>query len=133
MSPARPDPAGLKKRMRAFGDALAQAIAAHGYSQETFAKKVGIAQGTVSGWITAVNEPRYETVFAIEQAIPVKPGMLSRHLGYLPIDAVKSVADVRAALREDPGLTDVQRDTLQRIYDDLVKVSRSPRGRKRTT
>src|SRR5688500_13111052 len=47
-----------------------------------------VSESAVSQWITGTNEPTRRKVFAIEKALGVQPGTLSRHLGYLPVDAV---------------------------------------------
>lgn len=47
--------------------------------------------------------PRPSGVFALERALGLAAGELSRHLGYIPADAPASVV---AAVQADPRLTD---------------------------
>lgn len=57
-----------------------------------------VTESAVSLWLTAKSEPTRRKVFAIEKAVGCEPGTLSRHLGYLPVDAVPP-ADVEQALQ----------------------------------
>lgn len=44
-------------------------------------------QASVSGWLDRMADQPPGRVFAIEQALGMRPGRLSRPLGYLPADA----------------------------------------------
>lgn len=57
-----------------------------------------VTESAVSLWMTAKSEPTRRKVFALEQALGVAPGTLSRHLGYLPVDAVPA-ADIEQSLQ----------------------------------
>lgn len=77
------------------------------------------AQPTVSGHWFTVAPPDPETVFAIERALLLRPGTLSRILGYVPASA-RSSRSVRDAIAEDPGLSDAGKRALLAAYEQLV-------------
>lgn len=76
------------------------------------------AQATVAGWL-GENPPEPPVVFAIEQALDCKPGMLSRLLGYLPVEA-KPARSVPEAIDLDPVLNDQARRMLRSLYRSAV-------------
>lgn len=47
-----------------------------------------VTESAVSLWLGAKSEPSRRKVFAMERVLGVPPGALSRHLGYLPVEAV---------------------------------------------
>lgn len=112
-------------RTRAFAAALRDAMSSQGVTQTDLAKRLDLrSQGTISGWINAVAEPPYETVFAIEKVLGVRPGSLSRYLGYLPVSASKVTVDVERAINEDPFLSKEAKAHLLGAYR-LVKGRRT--------
>jgi transcriptional regulator with XRE-family HTH domain len=107
----------LQSRREAFGDALRRAMSAADLSQGDVAGRIGVRQTTVSEWIQANKEPRYEIVFSLEQALDLPPGALSHHLGYVPVDAVTRF---ETAVQTAPGLSATDRETLYRVYAGLA-------------
>lgn len=83
--------------------------------QEWLADHLGVSQAAVSGWVTGRSEPPRMRVFAIEEALKLKPGSLSHLLGYLPVTArpVKTLAE---AIEFDPHLDDRAREALRNVY-----------------
>lgn len=58
-------------------------------------------------------------VFAIEKALELGPGTLSRLLGYLPAEAT-DVLTVPAAVEVDPHLTVLGRRVVLKVYEEMV-------------
>jgi transcriptional regulator with XRE-family HTH domain len=112
-------------RQRAFGNALREALTVQKMTQGDLAEALGVRQPTVSGWITGISAPdSVDQTFAIERALKVRPGSLSRHLDYLPLEAVRSVATVRAALMEDPELSADEKSMLLAAYEAATRPKR---------
>ncbi len=109
----------IPDRRRAFGDALRGALAASGITQDDLAERMTadghpVRQTAISQWITGRSEPDTpEVTFRVERALNVRPGSLSRHLGYLPVDAVRTITDLERAIDSDPRLSDLDRDALR--------------------
>lgn len=75
-------------RWREFGAALTRWLTMSGKTQTAIAKAVGVSTSTLSAWKLGQAEPdRYEVTFALERALGAPAGELSRHLGYLPLEA----------------------------------------------
>lgn len=111
----------------AWAAALHAAMAAQGISQDALAKRLGVVQSYVSGWLYKA-EPRPERVFDIEEALGLEPGQLSHHLGYVPLCAVRSFADVRTAIERDETLTPEDRVTVLRVYETARRPTPRRRG-----
>lgn len=111
----------------AWSRALRAAMTAQGLSQDALGKRLGVAQSYVSDWLYKA-EPRPERVFEIEQALGLEPGQLSHHLGYVPLCAVRSFADVRTAIERDETLTPNDRETVLRVYEAARRPIPRPRG-----
>jgi hypothetical protein len=78
-------------------------------------------QASVSQWTTGQVEPVRHVVYAMERLLNLQPGLLSRHLGYLPTFAVSiSPVDVETALLADDRLTPDQRQLLLATYRTLI-------------
>lgn len=77
-----------------------------------------ISGASVSKWVGG-NPPAPGRVFAIEEALDIEPGMLSRLLGYLPADA-RSVTTTADAIAADPALTPLARRALLAAYREFV-------------
>ncbi len=59
-----------------FKDIIKDIIKESGLSQEKFAKKIGSTQGTVSKWLSGVQEPRYTQLKRICEAFNVDANYL---------------------------------------------------------
>lgn len=123
-----------EQRRRAFGAALDNLMAAHGTTQQDLGAKIGISsQSSISAWKDGKTEPDRELVFRIERVMGVRPGHLSRHLGYLPLSATKIVDQTtEEAIVNDPALDDMGRKVLLSSYRTLIEGNRPKRGRPRT-
>lgn len=91
-----------------FGRALDEALTIRGLTQTEVATRLGTTQSTVSAWKRGQCEPDMDTVFALEELLGLRPGHLSRHLGYLPVTveiALPTVEDTisRSDLADDVG------------------------------
>lgn len=115
---------------REFGEALRLAMSAAGVTQESLAAAVGVGQAAVSQWVAGISSPKWPALtFAIEKVLRVRAGALSKYLGYLPLDAVKSVADIETAIAEDPRLTPAQRETMLSVLRSITTQQAARRGR----
>lgn len=103
-----------------FADGLRDARQAAGLSQEALGELVGVTGSRVGQWeSTHPIDP--EAVFALERALKLPGGRLSRHLGYVPAGEIDS--DVVGAIEADPRLDDVGRGILIASYRAAVKTS----------
>lgn len=124
------------EQRRGFGAAVFAARKAAGLRQEDLAARLFGAdqarksQPTVSFWESGTHEPEAEMVFAIERAIGVKPGSLSRHLGYVPadVDPAQLALDVVSSIQNDPLLTREARRRLVGLYKLEVEGAGSSTG-----
>lgn len=113
----------------AFGNALRQALRVKGMTQEELAEAIGRKQPMISGWINGKRSPETtDLAFEVERAIGVDPGTLTVHLGYLPPEAVRTVASFESVLLADPGLNDDEKEMLLAGYR-AAKKRRNRRGR----
>jgi transcriptional regulator with XRE-family HTH domain len=92
------------ERRKAFATSLANAMSVRGVVQRQFATDMGVSQGSVSGWVGGEYEPLPDVVFAIESKLDLPPGHLSRHLGYVPLDAAVPSITLEEAVLADPDL-----------------------------
>lgn len=120
-------------RRAAFAKALSTLMAARGVTQSELAAKINVsAQSSVSAWKLGQAEPERETVFAIERALGVRPGHLSRHLGYLPVTASKvKISTTEEAILADPALDDNAKQIVLSTYRAIIEANRPKPGRKR--
>lgn len=111
-----------------FQAALRRALNDSGRTQSWLGAEAARAEGRADPYSQAVvsswfNDPSPglspRQVFAIEEALGVEPGMLSRLLGYLPASA-KSVVATPDAIAADPDLSPVGRRVLLAAYQELV-------------
>lgn len=77
------------------------------------------SQSAVNLWLSGKSELSPTQVFALERVLQLRPGSLSRRLGYLPVTA-RSFTSVRDAVEHDPGLGPVGRRVLLAAYEELV-------------
>lgn len=111
----------------AFGEAIRDRLHEMKKSQRWLGQEVARLEGrgdaytqqTVATWLSGSAEPAPRTVFAVEVALSVKPGSLSRLLGYLP-PSTRSATSVRDAIGADPKLTAMGRRVLAAAYEQLV-------------
>lgn len=118
-----------EKRRRAFGTALAEAMSVRQMTQQELAELLGVTQSAVSAWRTAEAEPGPAIVFACERAIGTGPGMLSRHLGYYPPEALKGATSVEEAAKRDELLDDAGKRAVIAVWRELSTRAQSRRGR----
>lgn len=122
------DSPSIDERRRAFGGALQKALTVKRMTQVDLAEALGVKQPTVSGWLNAIAAPDSPSlVFDIERALDLTPGSLSKHLGFLPIDAVRSVATVRSAIMDDAALSADEKTMLLGAYEAAAKSHRRKR------
>ncbi len=111
-------------RLRPFGQALADALEARGWTQRELADALGITQSAISAWKYGNAEPAPLTVFRIERALGVKPGSLSMNLGFVPVESCTDGVDGASfdvAIANDPRLDDRARRVLRATYQELVR------------
>lgn len=121
ISAAKRRMASAEARRRAFGSGLSDALAAHSLTQADLAELMSTTQSTVSGWINARSEPAAETVFAVEEAMGLSPGYLSRLLGYLPLTAVGARPDVEATIANTDEVDDLSKRMMLTVWRTLVE------------
>ena len=109
-----PDEGGRK----AFGSALVDAIRSAGLTVPKLAELVGVSDDAVRKWTYGNPPTDPQRVFTIERHVEVSPGELSRHLGYLPVDAGVSVL---AAIDADPRLPEVAKRLLAGSYKQALR------------
>lgn len=76
-------------------------------------------QTAVSAWLGTHKGLNPAQMFAIEHALQLRPGSLSRQLGYLPVTA-RSTHTVRDAVNNDPRLGDRARRLILTVYNELA-------------
>jgi hypothetical protein len=122
---ARP-PESSPEQRTAFAQALAEELMERHLSQASFTNLLALSldppphQTTVSNWLGGKTEPLRSQVFAIEAMLNLAPGSISRHLGYLPVDAVPAV-ETTTAISQDVALSPGQRDDLAAQYRTMVE------------
>lgn len=117
------DRQGAEARRKHFGAALAKRRRELALSQTVLGKALGgVGQSAVSQWECGETQPRPEYVYALEKALGLGSGTLSRILGYVPPTRGSHgvPGDVRDAIRRDPLLTQKEKRILQALYDSLT-------------
>lgn len=117
-----------------FADELRSALSDSGRNQSWLGAEAArieglaspIAQPQISKYLAGEATPEPRRVFAIEQALDLAAGSLSRLLGYLPVDAVPAVT-VADAAEQDPWLTRDQRDDLVAVWETMRARTRARR------
>lgn len=111
---------------------IAAAIRRHreaaGMSQETLGAAVArhedrpqaYGQSTVQKWENGEVDLRPARIEAIERALGLRSGTLTRLAGSLPLDA-RQVRTVAEAVEADPRLTPQQRRALLAAYREMVR------------
>lgn len=109
----------LDEEKRQFGKALAGAMARSGMRQVDAAGALGIGQTTISSWIRGLTQPSEpELTFALERALGLQPGELSKHLGYVPLPDESWLE----LLARDPGVDDELKRLLPMLAEALKGV-----------
>jgi transcriptional regulator with XRE-family HTH domain len=87
--------------------------------QEDLARLMGTTQSSVSGWINGKYEPPAGTVFRMERLLEVDPGLLSRPLGYLPLEGPQATLGVPTAIAQASVLDEEEKAVLISLYELL--------------
>ncbi len=90
-------------------------------------------QSHVSAWERGIRETSPAQLMAIEQALDVPPGMLTREMGWVPIGADATAQTVADAIARDVDLTPRQRVELTRTWEAAVAATRQARTNRRPT
>jgi transcriptional regulator with XRE-family HTH domain len=109
--------------LRAFGGALERSLGNH--SREWLRQQLGVSPAAIGNYIAGTNQPGMDKVFKMEKCLGLPPGSLSRHLGYLPLEAVP-VVTVPQAIKADSMLDPGGRRLLLALY---AEATRSSQGR----
>lgn len=96
--------AATGEQKRAFGKALQGRVTTKA-EREALAEQLGVSPEAVRTWTTGERVPDPDVVFTIEKQLKLKSGTLSRHLGYLPLDARDSLS-VEAAIAADATINE---------------------------
>lgn len=94
---------------KAFGAALKDACERAGFGSSVKLSAAlaeagsAYSQTLCAGWFRGTSEPNRSAVELLEFLTDTPPGGLSRHLGWLPVDAA-SFPDAETAILADPGL-----------------------------
>lgn len=74
------------------------------------------SQQSVSVWLSGERDPEPLTMFAIEQAIGLEPGVLSAPLGFVPTGRAVTV---ERAILDDDRLTTAKKRALLAVYREM--------------
>lgn len=119
-------------RTEAFGAALASARSARHLTQRRLGELLGgTTQSAISAWEGGEAEPSPETVFAVEEALGLPGGALSRLLGYLPLGEREVASPVSAAIAADPLLTEAEKRGLLALYEEFTTAIPAARRKSR--
>jgi transcriptional regulator with XRE-family HTH domain len=103
-----------------FGAAIRSARLDAAVSQEALGAQLGSSQASVASWERGTYIPDPEVVFRLERKLGVRPGALSQHLGYLPIEAAGGTlvptVDVAEAILKDTHLGEAEKRGLIAAY-----------------
>ena len=105
--------------------ALRDALDASGMSQADLGAAVARIEGrpepyvqnAVSAWLAGRVDMPPQRVFACERALGLRPGELSVHAGYVPVDA--PMTSLELALAADRGLSAAQREVVVALVETL--------------
>lgn len=114
---------------RRFGAALEQALTLRRRSQKEVGDALGTTQSSVSAWKAGESEPSYATVFGLERYLRLPPGFLSRHLGYVPVEAIDQAVTVEDLIMSDPLLDEAGKRAVLAVYRELTSRAGPRRGR----
>ena len=110
---------------RDFAAAVTRRLEEIGRSQQWLGQEVAriegrekrYGQGTIGDWLRRGPATPAQAI-AIERALDVTPGSLTRLLGFLPVDTVPALS-VPAAIDADPNLTDQAKRALLSAYREF--------------
>ena len=117
-----------------FVRALTWLLEERGLSQRELAEGMGWTSHTrLQPWQRLRAEPKPQEVFALERFLRVPSGTLSRHLGYLPLDArPMTTGTVGDVIDADPMLPDWGKRLLKANYTEIRNnYAHGPGGRRR--
>lgn len=116
----------MPKDEKQFGKSMAAARKALSLSQSELGRRIGgVVQATISSWETGTTEPLPDQVFTIEAVLDLEGGLLSRYLGYVPVDEVTMQRSVTECIERDPNLEPWAKEVLLGTYR-VVALSRQP-------
>jgi transcriptional regulator with XRE-family HTH domain len=98
-------------------------------SQTDVADLLGTSQGALTAWENARALPDMpETIWKLEEVLQMRPGALSRLLGYLPVttETTSEKPTFEEAVTSDPLLSPDDRDMLLEIYKIMISKRRAP-------
>lgn len=127
-------PESTPEQLANFSQALAEELRARGVAQAELHRALQdllddtFNASTVSNWVAGKHEPSRRQVAAIEQILELPAGALTRHLGYLPVDAIPAVT-TSDAIAIDPTLTPEQREDLAAQYAGMQTRAHARRQR----
>ena len=81
---------------------------------------VEVSQTGVAAWEAGRAAPEPDKVFRLEAVLELRPGHLSQHLGYGPLDGGPITPTVESAVLADPMLDDVDREAVLGLYRSLA-------------
>lgn len=121
--PSMAESSASSEQLESFGRALTAALLSKGLTSGallaiTNATTTEGARGSVSKWMNGIVEPSRPKVLAMEAAIGLEPGTLSRHLGWLPVGA-RELPSAEEAILTDPDLTAAQKNILLAALEDF--------------
>lgn len=108
--------------LAAFSAALSDSLAVRGVTKAELAERIGKSPSAVVNWTLGRDMPSPDTVFAIEDALGLAGGHLSRLLGFCPCDE-SAPSTVEEAVMADPKLPSEQKRLLVGIYRVMVSVA----------
>ena len=105
-----------------FASALRQHLKLRGLTQEAVARRLGVGQSAVSGWLTAKSAPGPERTFALEKLLQLSPGTLAALLSYRAPEEHQHRCDVVKAIDENHLLSRAHKDLLLTMYATLIEL-----------
>ncbi|HEV7535717.1 MAG TPA: helix-turn-helix transcriptional regulator, partial [Acidimicrobiia bacterium] len=105
-----------KSEATSFAGALRETLALQGVAKAELARRVGASPSAVSNWTIGRDVPGPRTVFAVEAALGLSGGYLSRLLGYGPCGDRFDPPGPAEAIMADPRLRPEHKKTLLGVY-----------------
>jgi transcriptional regulator with XRE-family HTH domain len=107
-----------------FGAAVRAARTRLGLTQAELADLIGSSQSSVTSWENGRAAPdRASLVWSLERDLRVRPGALSRLLGFLPLsaEADRTPPSVEEAVLCDPRLDELGREIMLATYLTVIR------------